>query len=63
MLILTALLAAILSVLVYVLSIIQFVEQDYYRQEFIEGRVTREQARERVGQIVDTWPAPNPSPN
>jgi hypothetical protein len=60
--ILTAIVAGVLGVLVFLQSVVDFVERDYYQQRFMEGSITREQARVNVGNVVDTWVAPEPRP-
>lgn len=35
-----------------------FVDRAYYYESFMDGRVTRDEARAVVGSVADTWPEP-----
>jgi hypothetical protein len=58
--VLTAIVAILLAVMVSLWkwgnSVIMSVEIDAAKQSYNEGRITREQARQWVGDAVDQWP-------
>jgi hypothetical protein len=49
-------LAAVLTFLRWGNDLVMIVERDAAKQHYDEGAVTREQARQWVGDVVDQWP-------
>lgn len=56
--IITAVVALLVFGTVAIVQKLDGVNQAYWREAFVDGHVTREEAREAVGDIVDTWGEP-----
>ncbi len=50
--------AVILGVCVYVAKSYRAEQISVFKSAYLEGRITESTAREYVGELVDSWPAP-----